>query len=325
MKSDCQTTITKHKLTLSVYAGCEIRSASAHAHPEISYSGPTYIAIRSGKHDSSTTYSNGKDFDHVMEMDEFKEIVKVDDVVKPIAIILCGGSPDENPRFPKTFDVAIQHFKEYNFDVLFVSTLAPGMSAYNNVERRMAPLSKALSGLLLPHETCGTHLDSQRRTTDVELGNQNFKAAGHILAEIWNEVVLDKFPVVSEYVENVYDERWVTAHCRISQYLIQIVKCTKWECCGEFRTTWIRIFPYRFLPAPVPLRQLYEGPVVPKVNDAKSYDRFPGLWERIAVHNLVSETNYDVLPYDNYCPSVKTEANRKVCKKCHIYHLVLRL
>ena len=126
---------TKHKLTPSVYAGCEIRSTSAHGHPEISYSGPTYIAIRSGKHDSSTAYSHGKDFDHVMEMDEFKEILKVDDVAKPIAIILCDGGPDENPRFPKTLDVAIQHFKEYNFDVLFVSTLAPGMSTYNNVER----------------------------------------------------------------------------------------------------------------------------------------------------------------------------------------------
>ena len=161
---------------------------------------------------------------------------------------------------------------------------------------------------------------------DVELAKRNFKTAGHILTEIWNEVVLDKFPVVSECVENVskelvvYDERCVTAHCRISQYLIQIVKCTKWECCGEFRTTWIQLFPYRFLPAPVPLRQLYEGPVVPKVNDAKSSDRFPGHWERIAVDSLVPETKYDDLPYDNYCPSVKTEVNRKVCKKCHIYH-----
>ena len=68
------------------------------------------------------------------------------------------------------------------------------------------------------------------------------------------------------------------------------------------------------------MRQLYEGPVVPKVNDAKTFDRFPGLWERTAVDNLVPETKYDVLPYDNYCPSVKTEVNRRVCKKCHIYH-----
>ena len=47
-----------------------------------------------------------------MEMDEFKEFVKVDHVVKPIVIILCDGGPDENLRFRKTLDEAIQHFKE---------------------------------------------------------------------------------------------------------------------------------------------------------------------------------------------------------------------
>ena len=191
---------TKHKLTPSVYADCEIRSPTAWADPEISYSGPTYVAIRNGKHDSSTAYSHGKDFNHAMEMKEFQELVKVDDVTKPIATILCNGGPDENPRFPKTLNVSIQHFKEFNFDVMLVSTLAPGMSAYNNVER-MAPFSKTLAGVLLPHDTFSTHLDSQRRTTDVELEKQNFKAAGKLLAEIWNDLVLDKFPVVSEYVE----------------------------------------------------------------------------------------------------------------------------
>ena len=131
---------TKHKLTPSVYAGCEIRSPSAWAYPKISYSGPTYVVIRSGKHDSSTAYLQGKEFNHVMEMKEFQELMKVDSLTKPIAIVLCDGGPDENPRFPKTLHVSIHHFKEFNFDVMFVSTLAPIMSAYNNVERRMAPL-----------------------------------------------------------------------------------------------------------------------------------------------------------------------------------------
>ena len=174
---------TKHKLVLSVYTGCEIRSRSAWADPEISYSGPTYVAIRSRKHDSSTAYLHGKDFNHVMEMKEFQELIKVNDVTKPVAIILCDGGPDENPRFPKTLDVSIQHFKEFNFDVMFVSTLAPSMSAYNNVERRMAPLSKALEGVLLPHDTFGTHLDSQRRTADVEIENKISK----LLESFWQK------------------------------------------------------------------------------------------------------------------------------------------
>ena len=116
----------------------------------------------------------------MIEIKEFQELVKVDDVTKPIAIMLCDGGPDENPRFPKTLDVSIQHFKEFNFDVMFVSTLAPSMSAYNNVERRMAPLSKALAGVLLTHDTFGIHLDSQRRITDVELVSR-WKAFGRNL------------------------------------------------------------------------------------------------------------------------------------------------
>ena len=146
----------------------------------------------------STAYSHRKDFNHAIEMEEFQELVKVNDVTKPVAVILYDGGPDENPRFPKTLDVSIQHFKEYNFDVIFVSTLAPGMSAYNNAERkRMARLKKALACVLLPHGILGTHLDSQRRTTYVKLEKQNFKAAEKLLIEIWSELVLDKFLVVS--------------------------------------------------------------------------------------------------------------------------------
>ena len=94
---------TKHKLMPSVYTGCEIRSPSVWVYPEISYSGLTYVVIRSGKHDSSTAYSQGKDFNNVMEMKEFQELMKVNNVTKPIAIILCDGGPDENPRFLKPY------------------------------------------------------------------------------------------------------------------------------------------------------------------------------------------------------------------------------
>ena len=169
---------TKHKLTPSVYAAIEIKPPSSRADPEITYSGPAYIAIRSGKRDSSTAYTHGRDFDHLLELQQFHEIVKFENAVKPIGMILCDGGLDENPRFPKTLDVAIQHFKKYSLDALLISTHAPGMSAYNQVERRMAPLSKALSGLLLPREIFGPHLDSSRKTTDVNLEKSNFKAAG---------------------------------------------------------------------------------------------------------------------------------------------------
>ena len=90
---------------------------------EISYSGPPYIAIRSSKHDFSTAYSHGRDFDHVLKLEEFQSIVKNEGEVKPAAMTFLDGGPDENPRFPKTIDVAVQYFKKYKFDAL-ISTYA---------------------------------------------------------------------------------------------------------------------------------------------------------------------------------------------------------
>ena len=138
---------SKHKLTPSVYAACEIKSTSAKSQEEITYSGPTFIAIRSFKHDSSTAYTHGYDFNQVVEKEEFRSIMKTSEgEVKPVGMLFVDGGPDENPRFPKTIDVYSQHFKKYNLDALLVLTHAPGMSAYNYVERKMAPLSKELAG-----------------------------------------------------------------------------------------------------------------------------------------------------------------------------------
>ena len=77
-----------------------------------------------------------------------------------LAGFFCDDGPDENLRFKKIFDVAIQHFKKYNLDALLISTNVPDLTAYNQVVRGIAPLSKARPRIWLPHETFGTHLDS---------------------------------------------------------------------------------------------------------------------------------------------------------------------
>ena len=89
----------------------------------------------------------------------------------------------------------------------------------------MTPLRKVLSGILLPHETFGTHLDSSRKTIDHNLKKHNFKAAGKILAKVWEEISLDNLPVVADHIKNAakdpvdWNEKWISVHCRISQYL----------------------------------------------------------------------------------------------------------
>jgi len=83
-----------------------------------------------------------------------------------------------------SYSIAIHHFLENELDALILATNAPGHSAFNRVERHMAPLSRELSGLILPHEHFGTHLDADGRTIDEELEKANFSFAGRTLSEV---------------------------------------------------------------------------------------------------------------------------------------------
>ena len=87
------------------------------------------------------------------------------------------------------------------------------MSANNQVESRMTPLSKALAGLIFSQDTFGNQVDFQRRTVGVDLEKKNFKRTGDALAKVWNEQVIDNCSVTFEYVESstinpvAYEER----------------------------------------------------------------------------------------------------------------------
>ncbi|CAF4344729.1 unnamed protein product, partial [Rotaria magnacalcarata] len=179
-----------HKLIPSVYAACTINNKN-----EVTYSGPTYISIRSGKHDSSTAETHHRDFSLLFESKDFQSVMKLNDKCKPIVIICVDGGPDENPRYSKTLVGGVNLFKKYELDCLFVASNCPGRSAYNMVERRMAPLSNQLAGLILPHDYYGTHLNDSGKTIDSTLEIQNFKRAGECLAEVWNELTIDSYPV----------------------------------------------------------------------------------------------------------------------------------
>jgi len=85
------------------------------------------------------------------------------------------GGPDEAPRNTKTLRVWANQFKQMNLDACFIFTRTPGSSAYNPVERQMAPLSKMTASFILPFDTFGSHLNSGNRTTDIELEVKTFK------------------------------------------------------------------------------------------------------------------------------------------------------
>lgn len=332
----------KHKLIPSVYAGISIEKNGFGKVESVGYSGPTYIAIRSGKHSSSTAYSHGLDFERLLEIPEFNPITKFANTVKPIVIFIVDGGPDENPRYQKTIQVAVSHFLRHNLDALFIASNAPGRSAFNRVERRMAPLSKELAGLILPHEQYGSHLDGQGKTINLKLEEENFEFAGTCLSEIWSSVVIDNNPVVAEYIVPAkselkpdsllsFESEWFSNHVCTSQYLTQIVKCSNVNCCNTPRSSYFNIVPSRFLPLPIPLCQTEEGLKAPIDRSDAAHSQFPSLFAaQVLKPDAIlprSVRNFKVLPYDLYCPSVQSVLTNRICKICGMYfatHVMLK-
>lgn len=88
----------KHNLTSSVYGGIGIHPDGLGSPEAVSYSGPTYIAIRSGKHSESTAATYSTDFDRLLEIEAFDDIMKNENEIKPVVIMSVDGGPDENPQ-----------------------------------------------------------------------------------------------------------------------------------------------------------------------------------------------------------------------------------
>lgn len=298
----------------------------------VTYSGPTYVSIRSGKHCSSTASSHATDFTRLLDLVAFKHLSKTtEDTVKSRVIFTVDGGPDENPRYSKVIHEAIKHFKTYDLDAIFYATNAPGRSAFNRVERRMAPLSRQLSGLVLPHETFGSHLDSKGCTVNTDLELKNFAAAGDILAAIWSATVIDGEEVVSTYVhpstaveedspvvDSTVPQNWYDRHVRESQYFLQIVKCGDLECCRKLRSGIGTVLPTGFFPAPYLLDQKPKEIIAPLPNDTTKNSKFAPLFVRLALKVSVPHTRREV-PYDFYCPSVQKVIEKRTCPTCHLY------
>jgi len=224
------------KLIPSVYAGIEIGRNVPGDTSAVGYSGPTFVAIRSGKHCLSTAYSHAGDLENVVTLKEFEAFCKFENKLKPIFIVIVDAGPDENPRYQKVIDIEVHHFLKFDLDAIFIATNAPGRSAFNRVERRMAPLSRELAGLILPHEHYGSHLDSKGKTVDVHLEKKNFKHCWETLAEVWSALEIDKHPTVARYIDPEASEvdastifkkdlNRAAQHIRANQCFTQIVKC----------------------------------------------------------------------------------------------------
>ena len=92
----------------------------------------------------------------------------------------------------------------------------------------MAPLSHDIAGVVLPHETFGSHLDASGKTIDKQLEEQNFYAAADVLSEIWSNTVIDDHKVDCKTVKKgshfIPDEAspvWIANHVKVNIYFLK--------------------------------------------------------------------------------------------------------
>ena len=159
----------QHKLIPSLYGICEVNNNG-----NVSNSGDTFILIRSGKYNTSNAFTLAFD---VRELFETKLVRR-----KAIMLMEADGAHDETPRFPKTLPTAVDFFRLLDLDVLLHGLNAAGLLALNPFKRRMAPLSRDLAGIVLPHDYFGNHLDSSGKTIIQELDVENFQKAADVLS-----------------------------------------------------------------------------------------------------------------------------------------------
>ena len=102
----------------------------------------------------------------------------------------------------------------------------------------MAVLSRLMAGVVLRHDTHGSHLHGQK-TVDEEKEKSNFRAAGDTLAELFNAGTYDGHPITSRYVERVDEpaqrypaksEAWMVTHARYATFLFLSLMCVSTGC-----------------------------------------------------------------------------------------------
>ena len=258
----------------------------------------------------------------VDEMLKTETMCKTDDgSTKPILILTRDGH--DGPRFPSTRNTLASIFREHDLDFIFCVCNAAGLSAYHFIERRMAPLSAALAGEVLPHDHFGSHLHDPGNTIDTDLERKNFEKAGEILCDIWNNISIDNHTVKCSYRKptdepkeiHPVDDDWLEKHCSISKYCLQISKCDDLSCCGKLRSNIRGIMKERYLPGPRLIKRSPEsglqlaGIGEQPVKDKKIYT---SLLQTMALSHLKPSGYEQVdLPYDLFCPSVQKKLAEK--------------
>ena len=69
------------------------------------------------------------------------------------------------------------------------------------------PFSKELAGIVLPHDSFGTHLDENGRIIDDVKELQNSRKAREMLSKIWSKITIDDYEVSAKWVNPSDDSK----------------------------------------------------------------------------------------------------------------------
>ena len=117
---------SKHKSIPSVIGDMKVVKSKDLTNDAVSYSGSTYIAIRSAKYSGPSAFHHLRDINTVCSLPEFTEIFQNQHSrEKKVMILTVYRGPDENPRYPNMINYVIKYFCEHNLDGYFVATNAP--------------------------------------------------------------------------------------------------------------------------------------------------------------------------------------------------------
>ena len=152
---------SQHKLFLSVIGDMQVRENNF-SEDAVTYSGPTYSVIRSAKQSGSSAYHHLQDMKCMQLLNIFDGSFENNGEAKPVVMIVpVDGCFDENPRYTKTIECAIDYFLSQDLDEFFLATNALGRSAFNRSERRMVKFNKELNGVVLSHDNFWSHLNAK--------------------------------------------------------------------------------------------------------------------------------------------------------------------
>ena len=100
-----------HKLIPSVIGDMKVSKSKDLSNDAVTYSGPTYIAVRSAKHSSSSAFHHLCDMKRIRSLPEFSTSFQNDrGEDKKVMIITVDGGPDENLQYENTIHCAIDYF-----------------------------------------------------------------------------------------------------------------------------------------------------------------------------------------------------------------------